>query len=82
MCRLVAFIINIFIITDDQQAYFKVLRCGSQSVCFNFMRGYRTMTVRNFNGRMVTHCSRMRLVSGEPIQKMKRVEMDENPLCS
>lgn len=25
---------------------------------------------------------RQALVSGEPIQKMKRVEMDENPLCS
>ncbi len=52
----------------------------------HFMRGDRTMIVRNFNGGMDSHCLRWDrqqvLVSGEPIEKMKGTEMNENPLCS
>ena len=53
----------------------------------DFMRGYGTMIVRVFNGGMDIHCSRMRQAAGpglrrEPIQKMKRAGIDEDPLCS
>lgn len=58
-----------------------------ESMCaLDSIRGYGTMIVTNFNGGVDAHCSRMRQATRSglrrAIQKIKRVEMDENPLRS
>lgn len=35
----------------------------------DFMRGYRTMIMRHFNGGMDTHCSRMRQAAGPGLRR-------------
>lgn len=38
----------------------------------DFIRGYGTMRVRNFNGGMDTHCSRMRQAAGLGLRRANR----------
>lgn len=62
------FTLNSFIIAGSCKTI-KRLWCDGPLCVRDFIRGYETMIVRNFNGGMDTHCSRMRQASGPGLRR-------------